>query len=76
VSGLRVGHFTDSRRLTGCTVVTTEDGAAGGVDVCGSAPDTRETDLMQPINLVEKVHTVMLFGGSAPGLAAVTGVIR
>jgi L-aminopeptidase/D-esterase-like protein len=76
VPGLRVGHFTDGRRPTGCTVVLTEDGAVGGVDVRGSAPGTRETDLLQPSNLVEKVHAVMLSGGSAFGLDAATGVMR
>jgi L-aminopeptidase/D-esterase-like protein len=76
VPGLRVGHFTDSRRPTGCTVILTEDGAVGGVDVRGSAPGTRETDLLQPSNLVEKVHAVLLSGGSAFGLDAATGVMR
>jgi L-aminopeptidase/D-esterase-like protein len=65
VLGIRVGHFTDGHRPTGCTVILTEDGAVGGVDVCGSAPGTRETDLLQPTNLVEKVHAVLLSGGSA-----------
>jgi L-aminopeptidase/D-esterase-like protein len=76
VPGLRVGHFTDGRRPTGCTVILTEGGAVGGVDVRGSAPGTRETDLLQPTNLVEKVHAVMLSGGSAFGLDAATGVMR
>ncbi|RCW64742.1 P1 family peptidase [Pseudorhodoferax soli] len=76
VPGIRVGHFTDSRRPTGCTVIVTEDGAVGGVDVRGSAPGTRETDLLQPSNLVEKVHAIMLSGGSAFGLDAATGVMR
>lgn len=76
VPGLRVGHFTDGRRPTGCTVILTEDGAVGGVDVRGSAPGTRETDLLQPTNLVDKVHAVMLSGGSAFGLDAATGVMR
>lgn len=76
VPGLRVGHFTDSRRPTGCTVVIAEEGAVGGVDVRGSAPGTRETDLLQPSNLVEKVHAVLLSGGSAFGLDAASGVVR
>jgi L-aminopeptidase/D-esterase-like protein len=76
VPGLRVGHFTDGRRPTGCTVILTEDGAVGGVDVRSSAPGTRETDLLQPTNLVEKVHAVLLSGGSAFGLDAATGVMR
>src|SRR5262245_47909374 len=63
VSGIKVGHFTDSRRPTGCTVIITEDGATAGVDVRGSAPGTRDTDLLNPINTVQMVHAVMLSGG-------------
>lgn len=76
VPGVRVGHFTDPRRPTGCTVVLTEAGATGGVDVRGAAPGTRETDLLDPSNLVEHVHAVLLTGGSAFGLDAATGVMR
>ncbi|HYZ63393.1 MAG TPA: P1 family peptidase, partial [Acetobacteraceae bacterium] len=76
VPGVRVGHYTDTRRPTGCTVVLTEAGAVGGVDVRGSAPGTRETDLLDPSNLVERVHAVLLSGGSAFGLEAATGVVR
>lgn len=76
VAGVKVGHFTDDRRPTGCTVILTEAGATGGVDVRGSAPGTRETDLLNPTNLVEKVHAVLLSGGSAFGLEAATGVVR
>jgi L-aminopeptidase/D-esterase-like protein len=76
VPGVKVGHFTDPRRPTGCTVIVTEDGAVGGVDVRGSAPGTRETDLLQPSNLVDKVHAVALAGGSAFGLDAASGVMR
>ncbi|UFN47985.1 P1 family peptidase [Roseomonas sp. OT10] len=76
VPGIRVGHFTDSRRPTGCTVILTEEGATAGVDVRGAAPGTRETDLLDPSNLVEKVHAVLLSGGSAFGLEAATGVVR
>ena len=76
VPGVKVGHFTDTRRPTGCTVIITEEGAVGGVDVRGSAPGTRETDLLNPINLVDKVNAVMLAGGSAFGLDAATGVVR
>lgn len=76
VAGVKVGHFTDERRPTGCTVVMTEDGVIGGVDVRGSAPGTRETDLLNPTNLVDKVHAVMLSGGSAFGLDAATGAMR
>ena len=76
VPGVKVGHFTDTRWPTGCTVVMTEEGAVGGVDVRGSAPGTRETDLLNPINLVDKVTAVLLAGGSAFGLDAATGVMR
>jgi len=76
VPGVRVGHFTDSQRPTGCTVVLTEAGAVGGVDVRGAAPGTRETDLLDPSNLVERVHAILLTGGSAYGLDAASGVMR
>lgn len=76
VAGIKVGHFTDSRRPTGCTVILCEDGAVGGVDVRGSAPGTRETDLLDPKNLVQQVHAVVLSGGSAFGLETATGVVR
>ena len=76
VAGLKVGHCTDPRRPTGCTVLLCEDGAVAGVDVRGAAPGTRETDLLDPRNTVEKVHAVLLTGGSAFGLAAADGVMR
>lgn len=75
VAGIRVGHFTDTRRPTGCTVVLAEQGAVGGVDVRGSAPGTRETDLLAPTNLIDRVHAVLLAGGSAFGLDAASGVV-
>lgn len=76
VPGVKVGHFTDLAALTGVTVVLLEAGAVAGVDVRGSAPGTRETDLLKPTNLVPKVQAVMLAGGSAPGLDAAAGVVR
>ncbi|MEP7282661.1 MAG: P1 family peptidase [Rubrivivax sp.] len=76
VAGLAVGHATDSRRPTGCTVVLCPEGAVCGVDVRGGAPGTRETDLLRPGTLVEQVHAVLLTGGSAFGLAAADGVMR
>ena len=76
VLGIEVGHFTDSRRPTGCTVIITRAGAVGGVDVRGAAPGTRETDLLHPSNLVDRVHAVLLAGGSAWGLDAAAGVMR
>ena len=76
VAGLKVGHFTSTRRPTGCTVVLCEQGATAGVDVRGAAPGTRETDLLAPENTVNVVHAVLLSGGSAFGLAAADGVMR
>jgi len=76
IAGLKVGHFTDPRRPTGCTVVLCESGATCGVDVRGAAPGTRETDLLRSENLVEQVHAVLLTGGSAFGLDAAGGVMR
>lgn len=76
VRGLSVGHFTDARRPTGCTVVLTPQGAVAGVDVRGASPGTRETELLSPLNAVEKIHAVLLSGGSAFGLDAAGGVMR
>jgi len=76
VRGLRVGHFTETRRPTGCTVVLAPEGAVAGVDVRGAAPGTRETELLSPLNAVEQVHAVLLAGGSAFGLDAAGGVMR
>ena len=76
VTGLKVGHYTLAERPTGCTVILAEQGAVGGVDVRGSAPGTRETDLLNPTNLVEKVHAIVLAGGSAFGLASADGVVK
>jgi L-aminopeptidase/D-esterase-like protein len=76
VQGLKVGHHTDTRRPTGCTVVLCEAGVACGVDVRGAAPGTRETDLLTPGNLVDRVHALLLAGGSAFGLDAASGVMR
>jgi L-aminopeptidase/D-esterase-like protein len=76
VAGLRVGHCTDTRRPTGCTVILTPEGAVAGVDVRGAAPGTRETELLSPLNAVEHVHALLLSGGSAFGLDAAGGVMR
>ena len=76
VPGIKVGHYTDLHAATGCTVVLCEQGAIGGVDVRGSAPGTRETDLLRPGNLVQMAHGVLLSGGSAFGLDAAGGVMR
>jgi L-aminopeptidase/D-esterase-like protein len=76
VRGVEVGHAQDKEALTGCTVILCRKGAVAGVDVRGGAPGTRETDLLDPVHLVEKVHAVVLAGGSAFGLDAATGVMR
>ena len=76
VAGIRVGHCTDTRRPTGCTVVLADGGAVAGVDVRGAAPGTRETELLSPLNAVERVHAILLAGGSAFGLDAAGGVMR
>ena len=74
--GIRVGHHTLVDRPTGCTVVLMESGAVAAVDVRGGAPGTRETALLDPINTVQEIHSVVLAGGSAFGLAAADGVMR
>lgn len=76
VQGIQVGHFTDPRRPTGCSVVLCPQGAVGGVDVRGAAPGTRETDLLDPSHLVQQVHGITLSGGSAWGLDAASGTMR
>jgi L-aminopeptidase/D-esterase-like protein len=76
VEGIEVGHWTNLEAATGCTVVLCRQGAVGGVDVRGSAPGTRETDLLRPVNLVQQAHAVVLAGGSAYGLDAASGVMR
>ena len=74
VPGIRAGHYTDLDNATGCTVILCENGAVGGVDVRGSAPGTIGTDSLSPTALVERVHAVVLSGGSAFGLNTVAGV--
>jgi L-aminopeptidase/D-esterase-like protein len=76
VPGLRVGHATDLRGITGCTVVLCEAGATASGEVRGAAPGTFDTTLLLPSNLVQKIHGVLLTGGSAFGLAAADGVRR
>ncbi len=74
--GLKLGHYTDTRARTGCTVILCEQGAAAGVDVRGSASGTREIASCEPGHLVERIHAVCLAGGSAFGLAAADGVME
>ncbi len=76
VRGIEVGHAQDDDALTGCTAILCRKGAVAGVDVRGGGPGTRETDLLDPVNLVQKVHAIVLAGGSAFGLDAASGVMR
>ena len=76
VPGISVGHFTLPSRPTGCTVVLAEPAAVAAVDVRGAAPGTRETDLLNPVNTVERVNAIVLAGGSAFGLDAASGVVN
>jgi L-aminopeptidase/D-esterase-like protein len=76
VPGIKVGHHTLTERPTGCTVVLVEGDAVGGVSQRGGAPGTRETDLLNPLNMVDKVNAIVLAGGSAFGLEAATGTVR
>ena len=76
VEGIKVGHFTLSERPTGCTAIIVDGDAVGGVSQRGGAPGTRETDLLNPLNMVDKVNAVVLAGGSAFGLEAATGTVR
>lgn len=74
--GIEVGHAQDDDALTGCTAILCRKGAVAGVDVRGGGPGTRETDLLNPMNLVQKVHAIVLAGGSAFGLDAASGVMK
>lgn len=76
VPGIKVGHVSNHKAKTGCTVIISEDGATAGVDVRGSAPGTREIALLKPLKAVEKAHAVLLTGGSAFGLGAADGIMN
>ena len=76
VDGLEAGHYTDLEHGTGCTVILCRQGAVGGVDVRGGSPGTRETDLLRPVHRVDRVHGIVLSGGSAFGLDAASGVME
>lgn len=76
VEGIKIGHQQSEEGMTGVSVIIYEEGATGGVDVRGSAPGTRETDLFEPEKMVDKVHAVVLSGGSAFGLDASSGVMN
>ena len=75
IDGFEIGHYTADGDgwLTGTTVVVAREGAVGGVDVRGGGPGTRETDLLHPTTTIDRVHAVVLSGGSAYGLAAANG---
>jgi L-aminopeptidase/D-esterase-like protein len=75
IEGFKIGNAQDEKGATGCTVVICERGAAAGVDVRGHAPATRETELLRPVSTVERIHAVMLSGGSAFGLDACSGAM-
>jgi len=76
IKGILVGQSENVKALTGCTVVICEKGAVGGISQRGGAPGTRETDLLRPMHLVQKVHSILLAGGSAYGLDAAGGVMQ
>lgn len=76
IDEIKLGHEQDLENLTGCTVLLCESGAVAGVDVRGGAPGTRETDLLNPMNLIDKIHAILLSGGSAFGLDAAGGVMQ
>jgi L-aminopeptidase/D-esterase-like protein len=75
VPGIKVGHASDFKALTGCTVILCEEGATGGVDIRGAATGTRQIDVLNPLHLVDKIHGVLLSGGSSFGLDAAGGVM-
>lgn len=76
IEGIKIGHAQSIKGATGCSVILCEEGAVAGVDVRGGAPGTRETDLLNPINMMEKIHAVLLTGGSAFGLDAAGGIMK
>jgi len=76
IEGIRVGHYSDLKAITGCTVLLCEEGAVGGADIRGSASGTREMDALNPLHLVDRIHGLLLAGGSAFGLDAAGGVMQ
>ena len=76
IKGIQIGQAQDETNGTGCTVILCKNGATAGVDVRGGGPATRETDLLNPKNMVQQIHAVMLSGGSAFGLDACSGAMR
>jgi L-aminopeptidase/D-esterase-like protein len=76
MDGFRIGQVQNRKAATGCTVIICEDGAICGVDVRGGSPGTRDTDSLNPINNREKVHAIVLAGGSTFGLDSAGGVMQ
>ncbi|MGL5822819.1 MAG: P1 family peptidase [Sarcina sp.] len=76
IDGFKIGHATNQEAGTGCTVILAENGASAGVDVRGGAPGTRETDLLNPSEMIQEIHALVLAGGSAFGLDASSGVMQ
>ena len=76
IKGIKVGHAQNLEGATGCTAIICESGAVAGVDVRGGGPASRETELLKPLNMVQRIHCVMLSGGSAYGLAAGDGAMQ
>lgn len=76
IKGIKIGNAENPDAATGCTVILCEKGATAGVDIRGGAPGTRETALLNPVNLIEKVHGILLSGGSAFGLDAASGIMK
>ena len=76
ISGIEIGHSTHTEEKTGCTAVLCRQGAVAGIDVRGSAPGTRETELLKPTMLIREIHAIMLSGGSAFGLRTADGAMR
>jgi L-aminopeptidase/D-esterase-like protein len=76
VPGIRVGHASDFKALTGCTVILCEEGAIGGVDIRGAAAGTRQMDALTHLHIIDKIHAILLAGGSAFGLDAAGGVMN
>jgi L-aminopeptidase/D-esterase-like protein len=76
VPGIKVGHFTDSRRPTGCTAMLFDDEVNAGVDFDGSAPGEQQVVMLQPVSSLERIHGILLTGGGPMGLAAVAGAVK
>jgi L-aminopeptidase/D-esterase-like protein len=76
IPNVKIGHATHDKENTGCTVILCGDGAVAGVDIRGSAPGTRETELLRPGFMIRQIHGIVLTGGSAFGLRAADGVMQ